>query len=301
MKNIILPLLFLSFSVMTAPAQSGVSFLQFAPDAKSAAMAGSGTSLRGGPFATYWNPAGLAKGKNQSAGLSQQVWAAGVRTFSGAARLQSGKYAGLGVLVTATTAGDIEARETPGDPLGVFSAQFGNLNVAYGRAFGERFRVGLGAKVLNQRLDTFSERGWALDAGFQAEMAEGDLEIGATLRHFGKLGDGTDALPTTIQGGASFFPFKILGNEDGRRLLDTQLTIEAQHIFPNDLTHFQFGLSTQALEVLSLRAGYRTNDELRSWSLGAGFIMGKVQLDYAYLPFPAGYNDGHVFTLGYTW
>ncbi|HRK73285.1 MAG TPA: PorV/PorQ family protein, partial [Rhodothermales bacterium] len=265
-KNIFLSFLAFIFTAITAPAQSGVAFLQFAPDAKSAAMAGSGASLRGGPFATYWNPAGLAKGKGQSAGLSQQVWAAGVRTFSGAVRLQSGKNGNLGVLVTTTTAGDLEARESPGDPLGVFSAQFGNLNVAYARAFGERFRVGLGAKVLNQRLDTFSERGWALDAGFQSQMAKGDVEVGASLRHFGKLGNGTDALPTTIQGGASFFPFKILGNEDGSRLLDTQFTIEAQHVFPNDLTHLQFGLSTQALEVLSLRAGYRTNDELRSWS-----------------------------------
>ncbi|MBN8588602.1 MAG: PorV/PorQ family protein [Rhodothermia bacterium] len=301
MKNKTLFLLLVLVMAQVSFAQSGVAFLQFSPDAKSAALAGSGVSLRGGPFATYWNPAGIAKNQGQSAGLSQQLWAAGVRTFSGAARLQSGRNAGLGILVSATTSGELEARESPGDPLGVFTAQFGNLNMAYGRAFGEHFRVGVGAKVINQRLDTFSERGWAFDAGFQADLAGGDLAIGAVARHFGKLGDGTDDLPATVQGGATLFPFKIMGSEDGSWLLDTQLSVEAQHVLPDKTTNLQFGLSTQALEIISLRAGYRTNDELRSWSLGAGFNVGKIQIDYAYLPFPSGYNDGHVFTLGYNW
>lgn len=283
-------------------AQSGVAFLTVAPDAASSGVAGSKTSYSTGAFATYWNPAGLGAGTGQELAVGYHIWTEDVRTYVGAARFNMGKNGGLGLALTAAGVTGLAYREAPGEALGTFGAQFGSLQAAYGLSLGKHLRAGLGGKLINERLDTYSARGVALDAGLQAEFANGDLQAGLALRNWGKM-NALDAeateLPTTLQGGIMLQPFKVIGLKDNATLLKTALSIEAAHLFPNEKSHVLIGLSSQVLDVLTVRAGYKSNDELRRFTFGAGFESGKLKFDYAYLPYPAGFNDAHILTLRY--
>lgn len=284
-----------------AQTQSGAAFLRFGPDATSAALGGAVVSVADGASAMYWNPAGLARPIGQEALVAQQNWTGGTVTYSGAARFNAGSKAGLGALVTATTSGEMDYREGPGDPLGVFSAQFGSINVGYGRAFSKHLRFGAAAKLVNERLDSYSSRGVAADAGLQGEWKDGQVRFGLAARHFGAMNNSDSVLPRTVQGGITVFPFQILSAGDQQILLTTRVSVEATRLVPDEETQISVGVASKIFDMVTVRGGYLSNDAIRKWSFGAGMQVASLTLDVAYLPFSAGYNDGYLLTLRYWW
>jgi hypothetical protein len=65
-------------------------------------------------------------------------------------------------------------------------------------------------------------------------------------------------------------------------------------------SNLHFGVSSNVFETVRVSGGYVSNDALRSFSAGVGLRAGALQLDYAILPFEAGFGGpGHIFTLVY--
>ena len=206
--------------------ESGLAFLRIGTNAAAGAMGDAQVSNSRDAFSTYWNPAGLAAASYNSAALSHHIWVAQTRTYSLAARFSSGEKGGVGLFVTALDSGDLEARENPGSPAGVFDAQFVSVGAAYGRSFGP-IRLGATVKYLSERIFTNSASGYAFDFGFQADFLHEGLKIGAAFQNLGEmnnLNSVASELPQTLRAGFSIYPFRVLAMADGTVLLNAFLT-----------------------------------------------------------------------------
>jgi hypothetical protein len=82
-------------------------------------------------------------------------------------------------------------------------------------------------------------------------------------------------------------------------LLDTRVLVEVVRGLEEEETFLHFGLEGEILEVITVRGGYFTNDDLRRFSAGAGLLYESFQFDYAFLPFRSGFGTGQVLTLLY--
>ena len=297
-------LIALVFYAIPAYAQdTGLSFMRIGVNAKASAMGDAQVAATHNAFATYWNPAGLADSPN-TIGVSHRIWVGDVRAYDIAARLPSGSIGAWGIAFTATDSGNLEARESPGPPDGTFSAQFISASVSYARNF-KNLRVGLTAKYLRERIFNTSASGYAFDVGVQLDVLRELATFGATLRNTGRMSaleQQRTPLPRILQGGVAVHPFQIFAEDDGTRILDLMVTAEVSHLFSSNFTRFHGGISVTIMELVDLRSGYITRDELRDFTFGLGLLFSTIIVDYAYIPFEEGFSDpGHVLSISYSW
>ncbi len=297
--------LLVSLSPLTVLGQdSGLAFLQLGPDAASAAVGDANAATSGDAFATFWNPAGLSRRSTNDISLSHHIWVADVRTYALAGRFRSGETAAFGLFVTANTSGDIEARDAPGPPDGVFEAQYFDLGASYGRRLGA-VRVGVSGKYISEEIFTDRASGYAFDFGTQIDFVSEALSIGAVVQNLGdmsKLNATPTKLPAIARIGIAARPFRVLALEDDFTVLDAQIVAELSRLFPDERTRLHAGIAVDVLDALVLRAGFVTNDALRNFTGGAGFRYEKLVFDYALVAFDSGFGGpGHILTLSYAW
>ncbi len=305
MKHFASICLFTVLLALPARAQeAGFAFLQVGNDAAASAMGDARVAFSRGPFATYWNPAGLAVDTQNALAAAHRIWIADERTYALAARFRAGAKGGLGLFLTATRNEDFEVRQRPGDPDGSFDVQFLALGASYARAFGP-LRAGMTAKYLSEQIFSENASGFAFDFGAQLGLLDDALHFGAALQNVGEVNElATVAtpLPRILRAGIAVLPFRILTETDGKALLNLQLAGEASHLFEDDLTRLHLGAGAEVFDLVMVRAGFITNDELRSLTLGAGLAFNAFLFDYAFVPFEDGFGGpGHVLTLVYGW
>ncbi|MEZ4702428.1 MAG: PorV/PorQ family protein [Rhodothermales bacterium] len=296
--------LLVGLMTLPASAQTGLAFLRIGANASAAAMGDAQTANTRDAFSTYWNPAGLAGRIGNSVGLSHHIWIGSTRTYSAAGRFQAGEQSGFGVFVTAMDSGDLEARESPGAADGFFNAQFVSLGGSFAHAFGP-LRLGVSAKFLSERIFTSSAEGYAFDFGAQTELFESGIKLGVALLHLGEMNtlsaEATD-LPTTLRAGVAVYPFRVVTMTDNAVLLNAYFTGEVSHVLPTETTRLHVGAAVQVEDLVIIRAGYITNDELRGATIGGGIGTSGLLLDYAFVPFDGGFGgSGHVLSMQYAW
>ena len=282
---------------------SGLSFLEIGVDAESTALGDANVNANSSAFASFWNPAGLASQNGNSISAAHHIWIADDRTYALYTRLGKGETGGIGLFVHANTVGDIEQRDNPGPSEGSFSAQYFAAGAGYGRSVG-RLRVGASIKYISERIIDVSARGYGVDAGFQLDVVEDLLIAGAAVTNAGSLNELesiSTTLPTTIRGGVTLFPFRMI-MEDNTRLVNTMLNAEVSYNEPNERTRVHIGAAAEVVETVTARAGYITNDALRGITAGLGLAISEWQFDYALVPFENGFGGpGHIMSLGYRW
>ena len=287
-----------------AAQDSGLAFLRIGANAAASSMGDAQVSSSNDAFSTYWNPAGLAIPGKNSLALSHHIWIADTRTYSFAGRFAAGQHGGFGAFVNAFDSGDLDAREGPGEPDGIFSAQFLSVGVSYGRSIGP-LRAGVTAKYLSERIFNNNADGYAFDFGFQVDLFREGIKIGAALQNVGSMSElnvEATELPRTIRGGLSIYPFRVLAMADGTVLLNAFITGEVSHVIPTETTRFHIGAAAEVVELVTVRAGFITNDTLRGATIGGGIGSNGFLFDYAFLPFDGGFDGpGHVLTLLYEW
>ena len=282
---------------------TGLSFLRIGVNAHGGSMGDAQVASVSNAFATYWNPAGLASERRSIAG-SHRIWVGDVRAYDIAAQLPAGRNSAWGLSLTATDSGDMEARTQPGPPEGMFSAQFINAGVSYARAI-RGLRIGITGRYLRERIFDTDASGYAFDAGIQADLLSSSLNVGASVRNIGRMGElefERTPLPRLLQGGIALSPLQIVGYTDNVRLLDLALALETSHLFDDNLTRLHVGISVKVMELVDLRGGYVSSDELRDYTFGLGLSFDGIYADYAYIPFEEGFDGpGHILSLLYHW
>lgn len=139
--------------IITTP----LSFLNFSPDARSAALGDAGVALSPDANATYWNPAKLPYLKDDyGVSLSYTPWLRNLvddmylTYLTGYKKVAKGQVIGLSV--NYFDLGVIDFRNSQGQTTGTFNSREFMVGATYGRQLGENFSIGLTLKYINSNL-----------------------------------------------------------------------------------------------------------------------------------------------------
>ncbi len=199
----------------------------------------------------------------------------------------------LGVNLALNTVGDIlyyEDRPTV-QPLGTFSSHDFFLGLTYARTLQEGLDLGITWRWVYEKIYTNTAKGWAVDLGGIYRFTDW-LSLGATLQNLGpklKFISQSFPLPTTFRAGISL----------------SSPHLSPSPIFALDLVKprdnglaLHLGAEYTLLNALSLRAGYQTGYDEKSFSTGFGIKYRNYGIDYAWVPYGSDLGNTHRFSLG---
>lgn len=134
-----------------------LAFLNFAPDARSAALGDAGVALSPDANATYWNPAKLPYLKDDfGVSISYTPWLRNLvddmyfTYLTGYKKVAKGQVIALSV--NYFDLGVLDLRNNTGIQTGTFNSREFMAGATYGRQLGENFSVGLTLKYINSNL-----------------------------------------------------------------------------------------------------------------------------------------------------
>ena len=291
------------------------SFLDIATDARGVALGDASISMARGADALRWNPALLGLLENKDFSGTHVQYYQGV-TMENVAVAYPFENAGLAASAFYLSAGDLDGRDTSGNPTGDF--KFYDLvgTLGYGRRLMNRaegslvdFSVGGSIKLVEEKIADQSFQNPALDLGALMSPLD-NLKFALSVRD---LSSGSADFSREIIGGASYVPYKNFTT--GFAITDSndapvRYSVSGEYVFPEAYN-------------AAIRAGYQSHDSLddstdsqitalRSAGL-AGLTMGagldlpiptlqttKIGIDYAMVPFGA-LGIAHTITLRTRW
>lgn len=281
------------------PGEAGLLFLRMGVGAREAGLGGAGVASSQGASAVFWNPANNVFADFQTDLVLQHYDYLGSFSHESAAVAHRMGDGVLGFMFTGLYADEQERYGLDGVaiPQGSFSPYDIAFGLSYARAIGQDFAVGATAKMIYEKIDIYSDSGFAFDFFLtHRTMIEG-LTFAASATNLGgqmDLNAGAFDLPTAYRVGAAWSP---------PELLSGRLTATCDVVFPNDTSEkAHVGAEFQIIPELVLRGGSALNYDLKSWTAGAGFRLGVLGLDYAYEDSQIeGFDAGHKFSVNFTW
>lgn len=279
---------------------STAQFLKLEQGARHAAMGGTYTGYGSDVFTVWGQPAALAEGSGawQAGFQHSQLFVDITQEYAGVSG-SIGSRGRVGFTVNTLGANDIlRTTENGAGQFGASSGKFSARDVAvalhYGFRASDDLSVGVAARYIGSEIDNERASGFGGDAGFRwnVHRLEG-LSIGASvtnagsgLRYLAKRDD----LPTQFRAGAAyrFYHDKLLVAADAIKAIDRDWDAGV-------------GGEWKPVESLRLRVGYRTQgrDTRNGLTAGAGFALGGLELDYAYVPYGV-LGDAHRVSASYT-
>ncbi|HKJ66533.1 MAG TPA: PorV/PorQ family protein [bacterium] len=296
-------------------AQTGLQFLKVDLSARPAAMGGAYTMVGDDASAMFYNPAGMAhmtSGTNIFA--TRTNWIADIAYTAGAASKTIGNIGTFGVNFISCDYGEIIGTRVSSDVSGF--EETGNvdvgayaLGVSYARRLSNKFTIGGQVKYAYQHLgeSTLSEDetvtnevgGVAFDFGTMFYPGFRSFRLGMSVRNFSqqfKYAEEGFQLPLTFRIGFAMDVLDLVGDHNNSFVL----ALDAIH--PRDYTErIHVGGEYWWMNMLALRAGYKTNYDEESLSFGFGFRQAfsgiNLKIDYAYSPMDR-FSNVNRFTIG---
>lgn len=268
----------------------GANFLAIPVGARPAALGSAYTALANDAYASVWNPAGLGFLSTMELAGQHLSYLESIHDEYLGFALPIGSVSGFGASAQYLGSGDIPSTDNFGNSIGDFSSYYAAYSVAYGRQAMDRVSVGITAKWINARIGDFSANAQSADVGVLARPSS-QWNIGASVTNMGsklKFLNTGDSLPLAGHLSAAFSP-------------NTQWTVTAEAVHEaSGLTSGRGGIEWKPIDVLALRAGYRS-DTLKELSAIAGLTAGMgitlwgQELAYAWLPM-GDLGAGHYFS-----
>ncbi|MCY4567980.1 MAG: PorV/PorQ family protein, partial [Candidatus Poribacteria bacterium] len=234
-------------------------------------------------YASYWNPAGLARLQQPQLALMHNEWFAGINhEFVGFALPLKG-VGTLGVSSSFLSFGELQGRDRDGNETTIFRPYDLALILSYARGFGSSLAFGANAKFLREQIADESGTGIAFDLGGLYTFPETPLSLGFNAQHVGprvKFIEEAFGLPFTFRLGGAY------------RLWNDAFILTTDIIRPsdNDIA-IGVGAGYTIGNVLHLRTGYKYkiggNDlgAISGLTGGFGLTLLRFQIDYALVPF----------------
>ena len=294
-------------------AQTGFQFLSVQTDARASSMAGAFTTVEGSSSSLFYNPAGLARLNGfMDVSLNQVNWIADIKYVSGSMALNFAhrKYGVFGLSFLTVDYGNFLWTKVANNPQGFedITAWKGGpsaymVGLGYGKELTDRFAVGGQVKYAYQDLgqsyvpvytetDTilnkkkYSLGTLAFDFGTQYKTGFKSLVFGMSVRNFSKEikyeKEGFQ-LPLTFKMGISFDLFKFVPNviPGSNSFL---ITVDAAH--PRSYPEYiEVGGEYTFMNMLILRAGYASNQDLYGFTTGFGIRKFGLAIDYSFTPY----------------
>jgi hypothetical protein len=267
---------------------SAFAFLKIGVGARAAALGATG-SLNGGRLSLFENPAGMAALRESGFTAGYNSWLGSTSQTYAASAFRTGRLV-WGAGVSMLGSGDMERREgATTDPLGTFASHEMTLNAAGGLRLG-RFDLGLGAKVIHQRIWLQSCTGFALDGGVVYRPAD-SLSLAAMVANIGPevtMDSESHRLPWAWKTGGrySLSPggMEVAVSAEARKYIDSRMSYGA-------------GVEVSPVAWAHLRAGWMFADDCRSLTSGLGLEGMGWGMDYSYVPADFALGDSHTLTL----
>jgi hypothetical protein len=258
----------------------GASFLEIPVGGRPAALAGAYSALSTDAYAPVWNPAGLGFLKDTELATTHLSYLNGIGyEFVGLAGQLSPGHS-LGASVQYLHTGDLQGLDASGNPSAQFTVSYGAYSLAYGQTLGDDLSVGVTGKLITGQIDGSSARAWTADVGAMYRPSERWTLAGVV----GELGTDLtflsqpDPLPRAVRLAVAFQPRQ-----------DLVFSLEGQAP-TNSSPSLSAGGEWRALDVVALRAGYRTdvirqNSPMAGVTTGVGLRVWGQDFDYAWVPF----------------
>lgn len=260
-----------------------MTFLKIGVGAEAIGMGESQVAATDDLYASYWNPAGLAKLEKPQLALMHNEWFAGINhEFVGIA-LPVGNIGTIGLSSSFLSFGDLQGRDSEGNETTIFRPYDLAVILSYARNFSSAIAFGANAKLLREQIADETGTGIAFDFGALYTFSKMPLALGFNAQHLGPrvtFIEEAFGLPVTFRLGAAY------------RLLNDALTLTGDIIRPsdNDIA-IAAGAGYTIANILQLRTGY--NYQIGGNDLGAisgltsgfGLTLRQFQVDYALVPF----------------
>jgi hypothetical protein len=270
---------------LTQFAQAGAgteaaSFLDIPVGGRPAAMGDAYSALATDAYATTSNPGGLGFVDSTQLAAEHLSYLSSIHYeyLSFVHPIHPGST--IGASAQYLGSGDITQTDTLGNSVGQFSTHYAAYSLAYGHSFGDKLSLGLTGKVIDAEIANVGARAYAADLG-TLYRATSRLNLAAVLTNIGTkltfLNDG-GTLPLAFKLGAAYQP-------------DTHCTLSIQGVYNNTgLTTAEMGAEWRPLEMIAIRAGYRTDTTkelgaMAGLSTGLGIHVWGQELSYAWVPY----------------
>jgi hypothetical protein len=301
---------------------SGAQFLKIGVGARAAAMGGAYVAIVQDATAPFWNPAGITRIKSQAVHFSHTKWFDTFDVNAASYVYNAGSFGALAasVMVLGVDEMEITTEFSPNGTGRYFDAQDLALALSYARDLTDRFRVGLTARYLQQRIWNETASGIAFDVGTQYQLPFRNLTLAMCMSNFGPdlqyggadLGVKWDRdanfpnrlVPTLLETESFALPlnfeFGIAMDLVRTRFAKAIVALDAVH--PNDnRERIHLGTEITFFDRIALRGGYKVNHDEEVYDLGFGitaFFAGMpLCVDYAYSVFDL-LPDVHRFSFG---
>lgn len=279
---------------------SSGTFLKIGVDARGVALGGAYVALVDGPFAPFYNPAGISKMRVPEAGFSYARWPADIGIFAFSFGRPWGD-AGSALAVSAEYVGTTLDETDEYHPLGT-GRSFGYSDLLLGfsaaRPFTDRLSIGVSAKFFREDLGSTVggpvTQSWLVDAGtcyligaMNGRLAISLLNFGPDLRPDGAFyssvkGDNVQyasfSPPTSFRIGLSLEPYH-------RGAHSVLVASEVVHVADNQEA-FRGGLEYSYQGRYCARLGLDPSADAAKFSAGLGvalpFAGSDMKIDYAY-------------------
>ncbi len=273
-----------------ALAGTGAAFLKIPVGSRAVGMGEAAAAWIDDASALYYNPAGLANVPRFDLLLSHNQWfldmnheyVAGVYGTEALGKFGLGfDYWGSGTIQGV----NIRGETIPGYS---FSAEDWSLTLGYGRSIGS-LSLGLGLKFMRDREESLATSAMAIDAGAMYQTPLKGLKAGLAVANIGtsaKLDSEAYSLPLEGRLGVRY-DYGILGAAADLIYTGAGLGTTSDSSAETVLG-VALGLECRPVELLALRAGYRTGSDYVGFSglrAGLGVRWHGIGVDYAFAPF----------------
>ena len=200
---------------------------------------------------------------------------------------ESSTHRGIGFSVQYLGSGDITRTDiVPGTDTqdnnvqGTFSSHYASYNLSYGQTLSEKLAVGVTGKMISAKIDDVSANAYAADLAALYKVND-KIQLGSSLVNMGSklkfISEG-DSLPLAFKTGAAYQP-------------NSHFLVSAEGVYEkNGLASFHTGGQWRPIEMVSLRAGFRTDTlkglgPLAGFSTGLGLHVWGQEFAYAWTPY----------------
>jgi len=205
------------------------------------------------------------------------------------------KRGSIGITGLMFDGGDIEVNYLDGENKKIKLEQDTVVSLGYGNNSGEIFFHGINLKFINSQLaEQYKPITIASDLGLLIRSIDNKISFGLSIENLGlglKYKDVTEELPTNLKLGLAF---RLIDDRELSLLFAADMKKSIKDNETADL--YNFGLETQLYKIAYLRIGYKTPSP-NTISLGFGFNIYSLCLDYAYLPLSSIDEMSHYISL----